>query len=155
SATKPQPKNWAIAVSVKRSPLLVRRGGCASGKYREASTFRAAGWSLTNHCVRATTPSAPSKVAARHFLMSRPPLLTRRGLRFLKSCSKKQESTDLLHRDTKTTQKDMYRNAAFLKCVTKPILFLRDELAKKRGCTLVVAAATSPRSGAPAASAPE
>src|SRR5262249_11182809 len=48
----------------------------------EATEAAQPGWSLTSGvAVRATTPSAPTRWLRGIFLMSRPPLLTRRGLR--------------------------------------------------------------------------
>jgi hypothetical protein len=47
---------------MRRSPLLVRRGGCAIKKTSRShlSSRRRGGW-LTNHVSTATTPSAPSR----------------------------------------------------------------------------------------------
>src|SRR5262249_44123598 len=59
------------------TPLLQRRGGCASSRWREATLDAQTGWSemfLTN-------PSAPIKgCLRRYFLRSCPPLLQRRGI---------------------------------------------------------------------------
>jgi len=72
--------NWLL-VSVGEIPLLVRRGGCATNKIsRSLRSRRRRGGRSPKILPWATTPSAPIKEASRHFLMSRPPLLTRRGL---------------------------------------------------------------------------
>jgi len=51
------------------------------------------GWSLTSHIPAwATTPSAPTRKLRGVFFMSRPPLLTRRGLRSPKKRFEKTRS---------------------------------------------------------------
>src|SRR6266436_8838339 len=78
-------------VGCGRIPLLVRRGGCGFNKKAAKPPKRPqTGWSLTSHDSR--THSATWFVSdhpvrsikggfAPFFLMSRPPLLTRRGMR--------------------------------------------------------------------------
>jgi len=67
--------NWLL-VSVGDSPLLKRRGGCASKKSREASEAAQTGWSLTKTVSLNDHPVRSPKEASRHFLdvASTPPL---------------------------------------------------------------------------------
>jgi NitT/TauT family transport system substrate-binding protein len=48
-------------------PSFVRRGGCATKKYREASITAQTGWSLTSHAVVSDHPVRSTKEASQHF----------------------------------------------------------------------------------------
>src|SRR5688572_12215068 len=76
--------NILDASTGERSPLLDRRGGCGIRKWREATLAPQTGWWITfknvlsiliHHPVRSFKGSF-----AIFFLMSRPPLLARRGV---------------------------------------------------------------------------
>ena len=63
-----------VMSEAKNIPLLVRRGGCASEKWREATEAAQTGWSkrvqtrIPKYFGKLTTPSAPSKVASQYLL---------------------------------------------------------------------------------------
>jgi len=58
-----------LAIGLKGdSPLLVRRGGCANKKSREASEAARTGWSLTETVSASDHPVRSITEASRHFL---------------------------------------------------------------------------------------
>ncbi|PYS26899.1 MAG: hypothetical protein DMG11_18215 [Acidobacteria bacterium] len=68
-------------ISGEGIPLLGQEGGCAIKKKMRSDRSGADGVvrQARLRFAELTTPAAPSKVASRHFLMARPPLLSQEG----------------------------------------------------------------------------